>query len=136
MRRHYHNPYGMQKLGYNPRARNIITTMGIIATAAIAGVIASTATGVTQMAQASKSEKRAKSAAEEQSAKQREMEAQLYGRQQTDESESNAIKTRDAAKQRQRNLAVGSGGMQDTILTGPLGVAGEVAGAKKTLLGA
>lgn len=57
------------------------------------------------------------------------------------ESNANLIATRDQAKARQKQMALGAQGRQSTILTSPLGVAGssdQSAGAyapKKTLLG-
>lgn len=94
--------------------------------------VAGTAATVSQGNQAAK---QAKNAAADQAARQVGLESELKQRQATSESEANAINVRDAARRRQANLAMGAGGRQDTILTGPLGVAGEAPGGKKTLLG-
>ena len=77
----------------------------------------------------------ARQAQEQSMAAQANLEKQFTDRQANEESAQNAIETRDAAQRRQKNLAIGAGGRQDTILTGPLGVAGEPATGSKTLLG-
>ena len=82
-----------------------------------------------------KASNEAKSAMAEQSASQARLESEITSRRANEESEANAINVRDAAKRRQAGLAIGAGGRQDTILTGPLGVTGEAPGGKKTLLG-
>ena len=95
-------------------------------------VVAGTAATIVQGNNAAKS---AKSAAADQASKQNALEKQAADRAANQESEANAINIRDAAKRRQANLAVGAGGRQDTILTGPQGVPDEYSGGKKTLLG-
>lgn len=45
------------------------------------------------------------------------------------------IEAQQQARERQRQQAAGATGRSDTILTGPLGVPGDVPGRKKTLLG-
>ena len=66
---------------------------------------------------------------------QRGLESSLSDRRNNEESQQRLTDTRNAARLRQQNLAVGAGGRQDSILTGPLGVTGNPSGQQKTLLG-
>jgi hypothetical protein len=59
----------------------------------------------------------------------------MYNQKATAESQANAIAVRDAARNRQRAMAAGAQGRRSTMLTGPLGVAGDASGERKTLLG-
>ena len=101
----------------------------------VAAAIAAAAAIPTAIVSSSQQSKAAKSAAGNQANQQRSLEDQLYGQRAGAESEAKATEARDLAKARQANLAVGAGGRPDTILTGPLGVAGNPSGAQKTLLG-
>ena len=102
-----------------------------LAAAAIAGVGVAGASYVQQ----GKAQKQAKSAQDEQMSNQTRIENEAKDRIANEESEQTAIETRNTAKQRQRARAVGAGGRQDTILTGPQGLSDEGLGGKKTLLG-
>jgi len=101
----------------------------IIGGAAVAGVVQS-------VSAASDAKKAASNASQDQANRQAKLEGDVAARAANEESEANAIATRNTAKQRQRARAVGAGGRQDTILTGPSGGVGEAAGGLKTLLGA
>jgi len=107
------------------------------AAAALPFIIGAATVGATiyQTQQAGAAQKQAKSAAEEQANRQRQLEGEITQRQANQESEANAINVRDTAKRRQASLAVGAGGRQDTILTGPMGIDENAPGGKKTLLG-
>jgi len=100
----------------------------IIGGAAAAG----TAATIMSSNQASES---AKKAAAEGNEKQLALEKQLYERQQGVESEAAKLSVRDAARKRQAGAAASATGRGDTILTSPLGEAGQVSGTQKTLLG-
>ena len=105
----------------------------------IGGIIAIAATAVSTSVSASqsgKARKQASSQFEQQKQKQDKLEADQKARIAGEESAQKSLDTRNAARNRQGNLAAGAGGRRDTILTGPLGVTGNPSGEQKTLLGA
>jgi len=113
----------------------LLGTTGVVATTAALLPTAIAAGGTAAaLAQGNSASKKASAAAQEQAKKQSALETEVNQRAANQESETNAINTRDQARRRQAGLAIGAGGRQDTILTGPLGAAGETSG-KKTLLG-
>ena len=114
-----------------PPAAAAIALPYILGATAIAG----TGLAVAGMSQQKKAGKQAQAAQEAQSANQARLEGEAKSRAANEESEANAIDVRNTAQQRQRARAVGAGGRQDTILTGPSGDAGVAAGGQKTLLG-
>jgi uncharacterized protein HemX len=105
--------------------------------AALPYIIGAATVGATiyQTQQAGAAQKSAAAAAKEQQGNQMRLEQEAKDRMANQESEANAINVRDTAKRRQAGLAMGAGGRQDTILTGPLGISDEASGGKKTLLG-
>ena len=118
-----------------PVGAALATIGGFIgANAAAIGTVASVAGTGAAIVQGNKASKQAKNAAADQASRQSGLEADLVNRRNTAESEANAANTRDAARRRQAQMAIGAGGRQDTILTGPQGEVGDVTG-KKTLLG-
>jgi hypothetical protein len=70
---------------------------------------------------------------------QKEMQQKLYAEQKAEaenmEAKESANQNRTMARARQRSLSQASQGRSGTLLTGPLGLAGAEAGAKKSLLG-
>jgi len=90
---------------------------------------------VASVIQADKAADKAEEQSAQQLARQDALAKEAEQRAANEESEATAIDVRNKAKQRQRARAVGAGGRQDTILTGPLGVEEPVQGTKKTLLG-
>lgn len=82
-----------------------------------------------------KQEKEAKRQMNAQAAQQKDLENQLYARQQKEESDVAAITARNDAKKRQQALAAGASGQRDTILTSPLGDTSTPNSERKTLLG-
>ena len=121
-------PVGAAIAGLLGTAGFAATTAALLPTAIAAGGTAMA------MNQGAKSSRHASAAAQEQAKKQSALESEVTQRAANQESETNAINTRDQARRRQAGLAIGAGGRQDTILTGPLGLPGETTG-KKTLLG-
>lgn len=105
-------------------------------TALLIGSLVATAVGTASSISSSNQQaKQAKNAANDQAQKQSALESAAASRAANEESAAKLTETRDAAKNRQQNLAVGAGGGQDTILTGPAGVIGNPSGQQKTLLG-
>jgi hypothetical protein len=104
---------------------------------AVSSLLLATAIGVgaagtaMSISQSNSAQKDAKKAAADQMSKQSQLEADLKAQQ----SKEDSTATRDAAKKRQRQMAAGATGRNDTILTSPLGATGQTAGAAKTLLG-
>lgn len=89
-----------------------------------------------QSSQQASAQKSASAAANAQMQRQQQLEQEAQSRMANEESEANAAAKRDEAKRRQAGLAIGAGGRQDTILTGPLGLqTDESQSGKKTLLG-
>lgn len=107
--------------------------MAALATSLLVASVAASALGaVTQMSQANKAEKAAKNQMQQQDAAQKKLEAEAANRQSVEDA--NALRDSQRATQRARGAA--SGGRSSTILTGPLGVAGDSqTGTRKTLLG-
>lgn len=104
-------------------------------TGAEIALLAVAAAGTAVAAQSSSNQQKAASNASSDAAKrQGELETAATERMANEESEANAIDTRNKAQQRQRARSVGAGGRSDTILTGPDGVAAPDEGSK-TLLG-
>ena len=101
-----------------------ITTSIIAATANIG-------TSVYSAQQASKANKQASNAANDQAVAQRKLLDEAKAKSANDTS----IANRDAAREKQRRAALAAQGRNDTLLTGPLGASGTPATTGKTILG-
>lgn len=108
--------------------------MGWIAAAvAVAGVATATTSAVVGSQQTNVQKKAANQANDTAQTQQR-LEAELAAKNSTDETDATAVA--NAAREKQRKMALQSTGRQDTILTGPLGVpAGQQDTKPKTILG-
>lgn len=114
-----------------------IATSTALGIAAIAVAAAGTAVSVSaSSSSASKARKQASAQADQTRQSQEKIQEEAKRRAGEQESADMALRKRNEARGRQASLATGAGGRRDTILTGPIGDTGEVAGAQKTLLGA
>jgi hypothetical protein len=98
--------------------------------AALSAAIAAVAVGAGIVGQRAASRKGAQAGRRQERAVATAQAEQAFGEQQAE-----SIKGRDLSRQRQRQRALSASGRGSTILTGPLGVVGESAGAGRTLLG-
>jgi sRNA-binding protein len=80
-------------------------------------------------------DKKAKNAAADAAAAQAKLEAERKAQLDKEKLDEENNTTRDAAKNRQKQAAVGATGGRDTILTGPLGDTSTPQEKTKTLLG-
>jgi len=106
--------------------------MAITASIIAASAAVSAGTSIYGAVQSKKAGKKAENAANDQAIAQQKLLDEAKAKSATDTS----IADRDAARKKQRNAALAAQGRNSTLLTGPLGVVGDIGSTGKTILGA